>query len=68
MMALKRPTRATNASSMMATLKASWPPSMVPRAMAPMRFSLACALRWAACVTVPAVAGISVSGHKHLGD
>ena len=32
MMALKRPTSATKEMSMMATLKASWPPSMVPRA------------------------------------
>jgi hypothetical protein len=39
MMALKRPTSATKLMSMMATLKASWPPSMVPRAMAAMRFS-----------------------------
>ena len=39
MMALARPTSATKLMSMMATLKASWPPSMVPRAMAPMKFS-----------------------------
>ena len=65
MMALKRPTRATKLMSMMATLKASWPPSMVPRAMAPMKFSFLCSSlggMW----TVPAVAGTSVSGTSIL--
>ena len=65
MMALKRPTRATKLMSMMATLKASWPPSMVPRAMAATKFSFLCSSlggMW----TVPAVAGTSVSGTSIL--
>ena len=66
MMALKRPTSALRrARSMIATLKASWPPSMVPRAMAPMKFSLACSSD-GGMRTVPAVAGTSVSGTSIL--
>ena len=65
MHALTRPTSARKLISMMATLKASAPPSMVPRAMAPTKFSLACSSdggMW----TVPAVAGTSVSGTSIL--
>jgi len=51
--------------SMMATLKASWPPSMVPRAIAAMKLSLLCSSP-GGIVTVPAVAGTSVSGTSIL--
>ena len=50
---------------MMATLKASRPPSMVPRAMAPMKFSSLCCSS-GGMRTVPAVAGCSVSGTSIL--
>ena len=59
--ALSRPTSARKLISMIATLNARAPPSMVPRAIDPMKFSLACSSdggMW----TVPAVAGTSVSG------
>ena len=65
MMALIKPTMARKLISMIATLKASCPPSMVPRAMEPMRFSFLCSSSvgmW----TVPSVAGTSVSGTSIL--
>ncbi len=49
----------------MATLKASWPPSMVPRAMAPSRFSFLCS-SFLGTWTTPIVAGVSVSGTSIL--
>ncbi len=51
--------------SMMATLKANWPPSMVPRATAAMKFSFLCS-SLGGIFTVPAVAGTSVSGTSIL--
>ena len=51
--------------SMMATLKANEPPSMVPRAMAPMKFSSLCS-SLGGILTMPAVAGTSVSGTSIL--
>ena len=47
--------------SMMATFSASLPPSMVPRAIAPMRFSSLCCSSLG-MTTFPSVAGTSVSG------
>jgi len=51
--------------NMMPTLKANLPPSMVPRAMAPIRFSSLCSSSLG-MTTLPSVAGIAVSGTSIL--
>jgi len=53
--------------SMMATFMASLPPSMVPRAMEPMKFSSLCNSS-RGMMTWPSVAGFPVSGTRHLGE
>ena len=54
-------TSAKKLISMMATFMASLPPSMVPRAIAPIRFSSLCSSSLG-MTTLPSVAGTSVSG------
>ena len=64
---LARLTRARKLMSMMATLKASAPPSMVPRAMAPMRFSFLCSSRGRHLDDAGGGGDFGL-GDEHLGD